>query len=489
MIRVWTDAQRAGLLDRLDDTGSTFAYDPRAASTRAVSVTMPVRVQSWDVRYGLPPIFEMNLPEGALRDYITRKFRKAAGTFDDFDLLGVVGRSQIGRIRYSASDGDLDEEVPFQSIDEILKARRDGGLFEFLLERFAEHSGLSGVQPKFMIRATGKSSEFDARMSPTLRNATHIVKLWDPEEYPELAANENFCLMVAKRMGLKVPAFRMSDDGGAFIVERFDHFDGKYLGFEDFCVLNGLPSRDKYDGGYEARLFKRLRDYIPLNDGPAAHRGLFALFVVNCAVRNGDAHLKNFGITYEDVSSQAALAPVYDVVTTAAYLPKDPMALTLEGSTRWPDRKRLTRLGQARAGLSISEISVIFEEAADAMADVGVEMRKYFRASEYAGVGERMAAAWDAGIRESLELVRGLAALAKPEHAKKISKGRPIARSDAAILEALRKVGGTIVGTQKALSESLGFPASTIGGAIRRLAERGLIAAEPRKLTLLQREV
>lgn len=486
MIRVWTDAQRAGLLDRLDNTGSTFAYDPRAASARAVSVTMPVRVQSWDVRYGLPPIFEMNLPEGALREYITRKFRKAAGTFDDFDLLGVVGRSQIGRVRYSSTDAELDEEVPFQSIDDILKARRDGGLFEFLLERFAEHSGLSGVQPKFMIRATGKASEFDARMSPTLRSATHIVKLWDPEEYPELAANENFCLKVARGLGLTVPEFRMSEDGGAIIVERFDHLDGKYLGFEDFCVLNGLPSRDKYDGGYETRIFKRLRDYIPLNEGPKAHRDLFTLFVVNCAVRNGDAHLKNFGIIYENVSSQAALAPVYDVVTTAAYLPKDPMALTLEGSTRWPDRKRLTRLGQSRAGLSVSEVDKVFEATADIMATVGAEMRKYFEASEYAGVGERMAAAWDAGIKESLELVRGLAAV--PSHAK-IAKPRAMARSDSAILEALRDAGGTITGTQKALSDKLGIPVSTISGAIRRLADRRLIDAQPRKLTLVEREV
>jgi serine/threonine-protein kinase HipA len=486
MIQVWTDAQRAGLLDRLDNTGSTFAYDPRAASTRAVSVTMPVRVQSWDVGYGLPPIFEMNLPEGALREYITRKFRKAAGTFDDFDLLGVVGRSQIGRVRYSSTDAELDEEVPFQSIDDILRARRDGGLFEFLLERFAEHSGLSGVQPKFMIRATGKSSEFDARMSPTVRSATHIVKLWDPEEYPELAANENFCLKVAKGLGLTVPDFRMSEDGGALIVQRFDHLDGKYLGFEDFCVLNGLPSRDKYDGGYETRLFKRLRDYIPLNEGRKAHRDLFTLFVANCAVRNGDAHLKNFGITYENVSSQAALAPVYDVITTAAYLPKDPMALTLEGSARWPDRKRLTRLGQSRAGLSVSEVDKIFEATADIMAGVGAEMRKYFEASEYAGVGERMAAAWDAGIKESLEVVRGLVAVPAQN---KIAKPRTMARSDSAILEALRDAGGTIIGTQKALSDKLGIPVSTIGGAIRRLAERQLIDAQPRKLMLVQREV
>lgn len=486
MIRVWADAQRAGLLDRLDSTGSTFAYDPRAASARAVSVTMPVRVQSWDVRYGLPPIFEMNLPEGALRDYLTRKFRKAVGTFDDFDLLGVVGRSQIGRVRYSAVDAELDEEVPFQSIDDILKARRDGELFEFLLERFAEHSGLSGVQPKFMIRAT-KPSEFDARKSPTVRSATHIVKLWDAEEYPELAANEAFCMTVAQRLGLSVPSFQRSEDGGAIIIERFDRSDGNYFGFEDFCVLNGIPARDKYDGGYETRLFKRLRDYIPLNEGPDAHRHLFSLFALNCAVRNGDAHLKNFGITYENVSAQAALAPVYDIITTTAYIPKDGMALTLEGTTRWPDRKKLVRLGQARAGLAVREVEALFDAIADAMSDVAQEMRRYFEASAYSGVGQRMAVAWDTGIKESLELVRGLSS-PRPEKQRKAEQRAP-ARSDSLILEALRDAGGTLMGTQRALGDRLGIPTSTLGSAIRRLADKGLIDAQPRRLSLARREV
>ncbi len=67
---------------------------------------MPVRVQSWDSKFALLPIFEMNLPEGALRERLTRRFAKATGTFDDFDLLAIVGRTQIGRIRYSGSERD-----------------------------------------------------------------------------------------------------------------------------------------------------------------------------------------------------------------------------------------------------------------------------------------------------------------------------------------------------------------------------------------------
>lgn len=232
MIQVWSDSRRAGVLDRLGAAGSTFAYQPSAAVQRSVSLTMPVRVQSWDLKVGLLPIFEMNLPEGALRNRLRRRFAKATGTFDDFDLLAVVGRTQIGRLRYSSLDQGLDEVVPFQSIDEILRARRDGQLFDYLLQEFAVHSGLSGVQPKVMIRAqSGKLSDA-GRQSPSVQSATHIVKLWDEDEYPELAANEFFCLQAARRLGLNVPHSVLSDDGGALVVERFDIADGEYLGLK-----------------------------------------------------------------------------------------------------------------------------------------------------------------------------------------------------------------------------------------------------------------
>lgn len=31
-------------------------------------------------------------------------------------------------------------------------------------------------------------------LPPSIRSATHIVEFWDQDEYPELAANEFFCL-------------------------------------------------------------------------------------------------------------------------------------------------------------------------------------------------------------------------------------------------------------------------------------------------------
>src|ERR1017187_6045873 len=50
---------------------------------------------------------------------------------------------------------------------------------------------------------------------------------------------------------------------------------------------------------------------------------LYRLIALNAALRNGDAHLKNFGIVYQDGLGEARLAPVYDLVTTSVYLSKD----------------------------------------------------------------------------------------------------------------------------------------------------------------------
>jgi len=48
MIKIWTDRQPAGMLDRYGDRGSAFVYDPEAEAGRAVSVTMLVRLPSWN---------------------------------------------------------------------------------------------------------------------------------------------------------------------------------------------------------------------------------------------------------------------------------------------------------------------------------------------------------------------------------------------------------------------------------------------------------
>jgi serine/threonine-protein kinase HipA len=407
MLKVWTDGAEGGLLDRFRDRGSSFAYLPNTAHERAVSVTMPVRLPSWDTSFGLAPIFEMNLPEGVLRERLRLAFAKATGTFDEFDLLSIVGRSQVGRIRYTGEKEQLHEEVPFQSVDEILARRRDGDLFRYLIEKFAAFSGISGVQPKILVRdeaASAALKEAKPRLSQSYRGATHIVKLWDPNEYPQLAANEHFCLTVARKCGLEVPPYRLAEDAMALVIDRFDlRPDGTYRGFEDFCVLNARRTDEKYRGSYETSIMKRFQEFANSPHVNQDLEKLFTLIALNCALRNGDAHLKNFAILYDQVLGEARLAPVYDLVTTAVYLPKDSLALTLNGTTKWPSSKELRRLGETRMGGSPAKVRQILERIDRAINETGAEMRSYIKEhSEFTEIGKRMLEEWEQGAVVSL---------------------------------------------------------------------------------------
>jgi serine/threonine-protein kinase HipA len=410
MIKVWTDGAEAGMLDRYGPRGSSFVYQPAASPARAASVTMPVRLPSWDVQYGLHPIFEMNLPEGALRERLRLAFAKATGTFDEFDLLGIVGRSQVGRVRYTGQLEQLQEDVPFQSVDEILERRRGGELYRYLLEKFATYSGISGVQPKVLVRDEAASVPLNLsehRLSQSHRGATHIVKFWEQNEYPQLAANEYFCLKAAENAGLEVPPYRLSEDALALVIDRFDlRPDGTYCGFEDFCVLNARRTEEKYRGGYETSIMKRFGEFANSKNISEDLERLFTLIVINCVLRNGDAHLKNFGIVYNEVQGEARLAPVYDLVTTSVYLPKDKLALTLNGTTRWPSAKELQRLGETRIGATPARIRQIMERVGQAIADTSQAMSAYMKEHpEFQEIGGRMLQLWQQGLGTSLKAV------------------------------------------------------------------------------------
>ncbi|SRR5258708_3548685 len=268
-------------------------------------------------------------------------------------------------------------------------------------------SGISGVQPKVMVRdetASAVLTETRGRTSPGYRGATHIVKFWDANEFPQLAANEHFCLQAARRCGLEVPPYRLAEDGMALVVDRFDlRSDGTYRGFEDFCVLNARRTDEKYRGSYETHVMKRFEEFSHSAELLADLEKLFTLIALNCALRNGNAHLKNFAVVYDDVQGEARLAPVFDLVTTAIYLPQDSMALTLNGTTQWPDAKALQRLGETRMYSSPAKVRQILQRISDALSETASEATTYIKEHpDFREVGEGVLAAWKKGQEHSL---------------------------------------------------------------------------------------
>jgi len=77
-LAVWAEKARSGILARERGQQYVFAYSADAGTEAQVSLTMPVRVESW-VSRDLHPIFQMNLPEGALLEAIRRAIAKVVG--------------------------------------------------------------------------------------------------------------------------------------------------------------------------------------------------------------------------------------------------------------------------------------------------------------------------------------------------------------------------------------------------------------------------
>jgi serine/threonine-protein kinase HipA len=367
---------------------------------------MPVRLSSWSTPFGLLPIFEMNLPEGFLRERLRLAFAKATGAFDEFDLLSIVGRTQVGRIRYTGDKEELREDVPFQSIDEILERKRGGDLFRHLLKKFASFSVSAGCIPRSLCATKRRSRR---RSTPAI--ASHIATGARPhhqvvggERISAACRQRVFLPYSGSQMRTRSTPYRLAEDGMALVIDRFDlRMDGTYRGFEDFCALNARRTDEKYRGSYETSVMKRFAQFANSTHIQEDTEKLFILIVLNCALRNSDAHLKNFGIVYDDVQREARLAPVYDLVTTSVYLPKDSLGLTLNGSTRWPTAKELRKLGETRAGGTPAKISQILERIAEAIHQTTGEVHSYTKGHpEFTEIGQQMLRQWESGVITSL---------------------------------------------------------------------------------------
>lgn len=353
-----------GSLTRSDVEPGTILFDYRTGtgSESAVSLTMPVRADQYDSMAGLLPLFEMNLPEGALRERLRLQFAKTIPEFDDLDLLQIVGISQIGRLRYSLQES-VDESVPTQDLAEILTYKGAADLFSHLLERFATYSGISGMQPKVLVR------EVEAPDKIMHRGATHIVKSFDPKEYPELAANEFICTCGAAAAGIDTPRVQLSANRQFLVVDRFDlAADGSYLGIEDFCVLDGRRSHGRYDGSYEG-IARRLTDYVSPRALSRAKEQFALMVAYSCTVGNGDAHRKNFSVIYRHPEDEVALSPAYDIVSTLPYIPKDTLALDLAGTREFPERARLQKFVRQVTGMTAKAAQRLLDQV-----DIGIDV-------------------------------------------------------------------------------------------------------------------
>lgn len=326
----------------------------------AVSLVMPVREESY-ASGDLMGVFAMNRPEGYLR-YIIEERLKRLGAPSDMFLLFLAGSNQIGRLTY-ALPGERLPQSAGEHLGDLLSSP-SGRLFKRLVDQYALGSGISGIQPKALVPIAANSMTGSPAEHTAMPLKTVIVKA-EGEDYPGLARNEFFCMSVAKEAGFDVPDFWLSDDGLLFVMSRFDRLpDGTALGFEDMAVLTGRSTNEKYEGSYE--MIARAVEQYAGDDSVKQLKRLFERVALSCWMRDGDAHLKNFGMLYEHPGAARRLAPVYDVVCTDMYPELDGLlALKLNRSKTFPTNEDIIEYGN-RLGLSDSDVANVLERIEDA---------------------------------------------------------------------------------------------------------------------------
>jgi serine/threonine-protein kinase HipA len=356
-LKVYTNKILCGDLAFEDDQ---YVFNYKESATSVVSLTMPMRKSSWNSKR-LHPIFEMNMPEGALREAIKNHFAKIQN-MDDINFLKLIGPYMLGRVKFNELI-DADDKL---QLDDILKNQKEN-LFEELMQKFAIRSGISGVQPKLLLSAHNKT---------TMTFEHYIVKSWE-RSYPQLALNEYFCMRAIKNAALPTPEFYLSDDFSMFIMKRFDvQEDDSYLGFEDMCVLTARATDEKYNGSYE-EIARVIKDIISPTKKKESLKIFFTSLVMNHLLRNGDAHLKNYGVLYEIDYEDARLAPIYDVITTTIYIKNDIPALKMGDGKLWWKEKTYKTFATKSCGLTNKEYDEIVQTCIDAVIKTKIEIDHY----------------------------------------------------------------------------------------------------------------
>lgn len=400
-LSVYVLGREVATLAQSGDFKSVLSYHPQVAADDFVSLTMPVRTESyvWDDQ--LPPVLQMNLPEGYLLQVLQEQFGPHIGA-SPVALLSVIGRNMVGRLQVAAPGAELSEPARPIEVAALLRGDNSEAAFAVLVREHAT-SGVSGVVPKFLDEAEEDAPAdppLTAHKKASLVTRRHIIK-GSSAQLPYVAMNEHLCMQVASRV-MPTAKTQVSDDGQALVVHRFDVDEQgqPHWGMEDFCSLLGLRPAAKYDTTWE-RVAKAVRDHVPGAQRLDTFRQLATTLLLTYALRNADCHAKNLALLYTS-RADVHLSPTYDMLTTSVYagFQHNPPGLEFMGKKTWTPGKNLQRFIAATFGIQPKEQQRMVEAISDAVADVGPRVREAMAQHPgFEDIGKRMLLAWAEGVR------------------------------------------------------------------------------------------
>ncbi len=320
-LTVYLYSTKAGILER-DGRRLTFSYsDDYLALPGAspISRLLPLAstVYGGEATRGF---FSNLLPEGAVLTQVARQI--GISQENVFGLLEALGGDCAGAISVSASEilpeptGSYRPVTEQELSDDLDKLPSH----PFLAGEEGVRLSLAGAQNKLPVFFDGSSYYIPEGANPS----SHILKT-AIVQLDNTVINETFCMTLAARVGLTVPAVQVVTIGGkqVFMVERYDRKQSASgnivrLHQEDFCQALGIPPELKYEkegGPGFSDCFRLVEEW---SDEPLLDAGnLLNWAIFNFIIGNADAHGKNLSSLYN--KGLVRVAPFYDLICTAVY--------------------------------------------------------------------------------------------------------------------------------------------------------------------------
>lgn len=199
-------------------------------------------------------------------------------------------------------------------------------------QQMAGKLSISGVQPKLSMMFQRKGN----LLISVVEGGEYILKP-QTAAFPNIPENEQCCMDIAEAFQIDVPPhclLHLKDGSLAYLVKRFDRSEsGEKIHQEDFFQI--LEMGNKYQGSVE-QIGRKLRE---ISSAPGYDVQLFfERIIFNFVIGNGDAHLKNYSITYKDRET-IRLTPAYDIVCSKLVIrDEEDSALSINGK-----KNKLTR--------------------------------------------------------------------------------------------------------------------------------------------------
>lgn len=328
--------RRIGRIARLEGDRSIFTFDDDyLADQERPTLSLTYRDEYGGIineprayQTKLEPFFSNLLPEGVLRDYLSK--RAGVKAVREFQLLTALGNDLPGAVR----------AVPVEGT-----AIAEGVIAEEAAKEIAKHAlrfSLAGVQLKFSgLKRHGKNGGLTIPASGS--GGDWIIKL-PSARHANVPENELASMSFAARLGIDVPEIDLIaidqveglpeglDRFGtsAFAIKRFDRSEEGAVHIEDFAQVYSVYPDDKYENAS----YRSILSVLANETDDASIIEFVRRLTYSVLIGNGDMHLKNWSLIYPD-QKRPILSPAYDLLSTVPYIPEDESALKFLRARSW----------------------------------------------------------------------------------------------------------------------------------------------------------